>query len=311
MRVISTPHPQSLVGDRPAQHPRLPLDSSKVSDLLLFSALEAGEAGADRLTVARAVLAVVAAYSYDDVLYGAALVGTWADPEDRPMAPERDADWSSYAATAEQFDLTDPVVVEEQVRLRAEDAECAGAAPGLRASAVVSTVLDGLGLLDDYLRIKNVEQHQAFACDPRTPAENDALARVLADRAVKAEASAQWRRKRRIEDAQPCRRGTDDRGTHDLHRRLDAELGPSRVWAGGRRRCTFEPLADAPARTVSVQRAREAVDAWAMLREIDLTAAPARATELDAVLRRFDGLRFGDTTLYSALDAAWALTSTR
>lgn len=182
-----------------------------------------------RELIARHVLAITALFAGDDHLAAAAAQNTL----DLPMAQ-------------------DPhLVIEQRVRDLSRAAERNTLyLTGRTRGDVVTEILDGEALLDDYLRIVNVTQHAAFG-DPYIQVEDDAYHALLKTRADDAaEAAAHARRWARI-----CVCGK----TYGAHQ--TGAPWESRVVDG----CAgFRHADDTPHNRLRPQVLTDAVDSWAL-----------------------------------------------
>lgn len=202
----------------------------------------------DRTRIAAAVLRVVLRYS--------------PDPELEDMLDAGEVEVAG--------DETAAVALERHVRRLAQDAESVS-----RGRGVVCGELGDLYLLDDYLRMKSVEQCDAFGHD-LTRAEEDALQDYRAAQADELEQRIADNRRRIVKSRQVCRCG-EDQGMHDVRARMrveDGQFGRRRLPGGGSSgsaaNCTvFQPILDVELRMTVPERVKSAIEPWLLDRGLE------------------------------------------
>lgn len=166
------------------------------------------------------------------------------------------------------------VAAERLVRENAHDAE---SADGVRSGHTVSATLADHYLLDDYLRMKTVEQAYAFGDDLDELEEQDQRGH-LEQVAEAAETSALRRREQDKLDRLVCSCGR----TRSMHVRRERWETRDRVGSGA---CYwFVNVEDLPLRGVKAEYLLEALDAWWLNRDLE-PSAPAREVARAALVK--------------------------
>lgn len=216
-------------------------------DLQLLRAERLECAVLDRPLIARHVLAFVALFAGDLDTAEAAMAGqvTCGPGEGPAFAAERQVRALAGAAESRTLQLT-------------------GAHPV--TGDVLCAVLTDEFLLDDYLRIQAVEQHQAFG-QPPTMAEIGARTEHLRAKADEARATAEFVARRRRDDLKLCRCGQNS----GRHRRNAGRQAWQRADGGVCR--AFADVDELPLGGLPHDLLADALRSWADRHDVVLTAA--------------------------------------